>query len=105
MEKQQAYEKLIVKGIKGLPHELLAEIADFVYFVRKRVTQPQAYEAELETVLLAPELAPPTNGETTQTDDADRDWLNLAGTISLDDLQLMTEAIEAGCERVDLDEW
>ena len=39
----EPYEQLIVEGIKGLPPELLAEIAAFVYFVR-RATEPQEFE-------------------------------------------------------------
>jgi len=31
--------------------------------------------------------------------------LRFAGAIALDDLQLMRYAIEAGCERVDMNEW
>jgi hypothetical protein len=31
--------------------------------------------------------------------------LRFAGAIPLDDLQLMREAIETGCEQVDLNEW
>jgi hypothetical protein len=31
--------------------------------------------------------------------------LSFAGTISFDDLQLMRQAIEEGCEQVDADEW
>jgi hypothetical protein len=31
--------------------------------------------------------------------------LRFAGSISPDDLQLMREAIEQNCERVDVDEW
>jgi hypothetical protein len=31
--------------------------------------------------------------------------LNFAGTISPTDIQLMREAIEQGCEQVDIDEW
>ena len=31
--------------------------------------------------------------------------LDMAGAISLDDLQLMSDAIERDCERVDIDEW
>ena len=30
----QDYEQLIIHGIKGLPTETLAEIVDFVYFMR-----------------------------------------------------------------------
>lgn len=88
MEKPQSYEQLITEGIKGLPQELLAEIADFVYVVRRRFMQPEAFAAELEAVL--PE----------KSEEAKRGWLNLAGTIPQDDLQLMVEAIEAGCERI-----
>ena len=95
MNEPQSYEKRITEGIKGLPEELLAEIADFVYFVRRRFLQPQAFENELESSLLEADLANQTNG----------DWLKLAGTISKDDLQLMSEAIEAGCERIDPGEW
>ena len=32
-------------------------------------------------------------------------FLQLAGTIPLDDLEIMRETIEAGCGQVDLDEW
>jgi len=46
------YQQLILEGIKGLPPEVLAEIADFVYFVRKRALQPQAFEDELQAALL-----------------------------------------------------
>ncbi|MBW4675432.1 MAG: hypothetical protein KME52_15825 [Desmonostoc geniculatum HA4340-LM1] len=31
--------------------------------------------------------------------------LNFAGTISPNDIQLIREAIEQGCEQVDIDEW
>jgi hypothetical protein len=31
--------------------------------------------------------------------------LQFAGTIPSDDLQLMQEAVEQGCEQVDLNEW
>jgi hypothetical protein len=34
-----------------------------------------------------------------------RQLLRFAGSIPSDDLQLMREAIEQGCERVDIDEW
>lgn len=51
----QSYHQLIAKGIEGLPPEMLAEIADFIYFVRKRALQPQAFE-ELQNILLNKEL-------------------------------------------------
>jgi hypothetical protein len=34
-----------------------------------------------------------------------KNLLHFAGTISASDLQEMAQAIEAGCEQVDLDEW
>jgi hypothetical protein len=34
-----------------------------------------------------------------------RQLLNFAGTISPNDIQLMHEAIEQGCQQVDIDEW
>ena len=52
----QNYEQLIVEGIKGLPPEVLAEIADFVYFIRQRATQPRIFEEELRNALLKAEL-------------------------------------------------
>lgn len=106
MEKKQSYEQLIIEGIKGLPQELLAEIADFVYVVRKRFTQPRTFEAELETILLDQTSTNKLSSEApVMGEEPNGDWLSLAGTISHDDLQLMAEAIEAGCEKVDLDEW
>jgi len=36
---------------------------------------------------------------------AGRELLRFAGTIDANDLQLMAQAIEDGCERIDLDEW
>ncbi|MBW3624198.1 MAG: hypothetical protein KY468_12395 [Armatimonadetes bacterium] len=50
------YEQLILKGIKGLSPEALAEITDFIYFIRKRTLHPQAFEDELRGVLLLEDL-------------------------------------------------
>ena len=52
----QAYQQLIIEGIKGLPPEALAEIVDFIYFVRKRALQPETFEEELQNALLNIEL-------------------------------------------------
>jgi len=43
----QTYRKLIVQGIEGLSEEMLAEITDLMYFVRRRVAQPQDFAEEL----------------------------------------------------------
>ncbi|MGH8064879.1 MAG: hypothetical protein ACRERE_06480 [Candidatus Entotheonellia bacterium] len=58
-----AYEQLIVEGIKGLPLEALTEIADFIYFVRKQVLQPQSFEKERRHALLRMELRQLSRGE------------------------------------------
>lgn len=50
------YKQLILEGINGLPPELLVEIADFVYFVRRRSAQPDVFEQELENALLHVDL-------------------------------------------------
>lgn len=34
-----------------------------------------------------------------------KDLLRFAGTISKEDLQLMAQAIEEGCEQIDMDSW
>ena len=52
----QDYQQLIMEGIKGLPPEILAEIADFIYFVRKRALQPEAFEEELENASIRVDL-------------------------------------------------
>jgi hypothetical protein len=52
----QTCQQLIIEGIKGLPPETLAEIVDFIYFVRKRVLQPQAFEEEVLNALLRVDL-------------------------------------------------
>ena len=59
----QSLEQLILDGVKGLPTEALAEITDFLYFVRKRVLQPQDYQSELQTLLLRAELKQLSRGE------------------------------------------
>ena len=41
------FRQLIMEGIRDMPSEALAEIADFVYFVRKRLINPTDYEQEL----------------------------------------------------------
>jgi hypothetical protein len=52
----QNYQQLIIEGIKGLPPETLAEIADFIFFLRKRTFQPQAFKEEIQHSLLNAEL-------------------------------------------------
>ena len=56
MVAQQTYQQLITEGIQGLPLPVLAEIADFVYFVRNRALQPKLFEEERQGTLLWGEL-------------------------------------------------
>lgn len=87
MNELTAYKQQILNGIKDFPPELLAEVADFVEFIRgRRVNSPSVV----------------TEVPTTETSIS---WQDLAGAISAGDLELMTQAIEAGCEKVDMDEW
>ena len=44
----QTYQQLITEGIRGLPAETLAEITDFIYFVRKRALEQHHFEEELK---------------------------------------------------------
>ncbi len=60
----QDYQELIIDGIKDLPPEMLAEIADFVYFVRKRAVQPQVFEEERYSMLLNTDLRQLSRHET-----------------------------------------
>ena len=52
----QAYQKLIYEGIRGLPADTLAEIVDFIFFLRKRKLHPEAFEEELKSTLLHSDL-------------------------------------------------
>ena len=51
----QTYKQLILEGIQDLPTDLLIEIADFVYFVRKRAVAPDTFAAEQYALLLGQE--------------------------------------------------
>ncbi len=52
-----SYEKIIVSGIKGLPTDTLREIADFVYFVRRRAVDPKSFEDEQFRALVEGDLS------------------------------------------------
>lgn len=47
----QSYQQLIVQGLQELPEQTLAEIADFVYFVRLRVLGGASGNDLYQTVL------------------------------------------------------
>lgn len=52
-----SYEKIIVSGIKGLPAETLREIADFVYFMRRRAVDPKGFQDEQFRALIESDLS------------------------------------------------
>ena len=68
----------------ALPPEARHQAEDFVSYLRQKY---------------APASAPTLRGT------PGRELLQFAGTIELDDLALMQQAIEEGCEQVDADEW
>lgn len=52
----QPYHQMVVDGINGLPPEMLAEIVDFIYFVRKRKFEPMAFSEDLRSLMLNSDL-------------------------------------------------
>lgn len=46
------YQEKILAGIDGLPDDVLAEITNYVYFLRRRVTLPDAYAAKVQHEVL-----------------------------------------------------
>jgi hypothetical protein len=71
---EQIYQQLIVQGIRGLPTETLAEIADFVYFLRKRVQQPDVFAEELRNALLGEGLKQLSRDEETHLEQEFADY-------------------------------
>lgn len=60
----QEYQLLISEGIKNLPPETLAEIVDFIYFMRRKALDPQVFSEELRSPLLNEELRQFSKAET-----------------------------------------
>lgn len=54
---QISYEKLIISGIKDLPNEMLREVADFVYFLRRRSADPKGFDEEQFRALIGEDLS------------------------------------------------
>jgi len=59
----KTYEQLIVEGIKGLPREALAEITDFVFFVKKRLLQPDEFKEDVRAAVLEADLKAQSRGQ------------------------------------------
>ena len=73
----QDYQQLIIEGIEGLSLDARAEIADFVMFIRKRSTHPDAFQEEIGDVLLRAELKPLSRDETTHLEEEFEDYERL----------------------------
>lgn len=69
-----SYEKIIVSGIKGLPTDTLREIADFVYFVRRRAVDPKSFEDEQFRALLEGDLGNLDESETKHLEEEFADY-------------------------------
>lgn len=76
----ETYQQLIFEGIKGLQPETLAEIADFIYFVRKRALEPQAFEEELQNALLTVDLRQLSRDEEAHLEEEFEDYERLYPT-------------------------
>ncbi len=70
----QTYQALINEGIKGLPEKALSEILDFIFFLRKRALQPEAFEEELRNTLLDHELNQLSQSETAHLEEEFKDY-------------------------------
>ena len=65
------YRQLILEGTQDLPPESLAEIVDFIFFIRQKLFRPQKFDEALQE-----SLPPSTIKEENQAYDAA--WLNLS---------------------------
>jgi len=68
------YKKLIMEGIDDLPSDILAEIASFVYFVRRRAVQPDLFEQELENALMYVDLKQLDQAELSHLEEEFKDY-------------------------------
>ena len=74
---QTSYEQVIIAGVRHLPPERQREVADFVYLLRKRVQDPQAFAAEQRNFLLATELTQLSRDETRHLEEEFADYERL----------------------------
>ena len=52
----QTYQQAILRGLEGLPSEALAEVTDFVYFLRKRLFRPEEFDEDMRALALRGDL-------------------------------------------------
>ena len=48
----ETYQQAILRGLQGLPSEALAEVTDFVYFLRKRLLRPEEFDEDMRALTL-----------------------------------------------------
>jgi hypothetical protein len=70
----QEYQEIITESIKGLPEDTLAEIAHFVFFMRKKVLEPKAFEDELWAKMIEIELKQLSRDEETHLEQEFADY-------------------------------
>ncbi|MBW8051771.1 MAG: hypothetical protein FVQ77_15835 [Cytophagales bacterium] len=63
------FEELIINGIKNLPAETLREIADYIFFIRKKTLNPKAFDEEIRYEMLNDEMRTVSNYETTHLEE------------------------------------
>lgn len=74
---EHTYRQLILDGIQTLPPEALEEIVDFVYFIRKKILQPQSFKNEHYDVVLRTELQSLSQAEQTHLEQEFADYERL----------------------------
>jgi hypothetical protein len=75
---QPIYQQLILEGIKDLPPEMLVEIVDFIYFVRKRTLQSHDFAEEVCPAFLDAELRQLSCAEEAHLEDEFKDYDRLS---------------------------
>ncbi len=71
---RSTYDDLILQGIKGLPPDVLAEIVDYIYFVRKKIFQPTAFQDEIHAIMMGRELDVLSQNELAHLEDEFKDY-------------------------------
>lgn len=71
---EQTYQQLILDGIQTLPPNALAEVVDFVYFIRKKCLQPKRFAEERYEILLQTELQTLSHHEQTHLEQEFADY-------------------------------
>lgn len=68
------YQQLISEGIKGLPPEMLSEVVNLVYLLRRRALDPEGFAEEQRSFLLAAQLRELSQAETRHLEEEFADY-------------------------------